>query len=116
MKVCAACEQDLPKTSFSKKQWQLKQHQRRCKDCIANDYHVPPQPVNNNDANEDAMPDDLLFITQQMSQMRGEGVPLPPTALPGAVARLAVAFARHRHNEMPLPPSVLPPGGPHPTF
>ena len=71
MKICAACNQELSKDSFSKKQWQLKQHQRRCKDCIATDHHVPSQPVINNDANEDAMPDDLTFIMQQMSQMRG---------------------------------------------
>ena len=72
MKICAACGQDLPKARFSKKQWQLKQHQRRCKDCIATDRHVPPQTLNNNDVNEDAMPDDLTFIMQKMSQMRGQ--------------------------------------------
>ena len=35
MKLCAACSQELPRESFSKTQWQLKQHQRRCKECIA---------------------------------------------------------------------------------
>jgi len=42
MKICAACDQDLPKASFSKKQWQLKQQlQRRCKECIAMDRNIP---------------------------------------------------------------------------
>jgi len=34
MKICAACCEELTKESFSKKQWQMKQHQRRCKECI----------------------------------------------------------------------------------
>ena len=34
MKLCAACNQELAKGHFSKKQWQLKQY-RRCKSCIA---------------------------------------------------------------------------------
>ncbi|KAL7539272.1 hypothetical protein ACHAWF_006359 [Thalassiosira exigua] len=34
MKICAACREELPRESFSKKQWQLKQSQRRCKECI----------------------------------------------------------------------------------
>ena len=35
MKICPACSQSLPKEKFSKKQWQLKQQKRRCKECIA---------------------------------------------------------------------------------
>ena len=35
MKLCAACNQTLPRGNFSKKQWQMKQ-KRRCKECIAN--------------------------------------------------------------------------------
>ena len=35
MKICAACNQELPKEGFSKKQWKLKQHERRCIDCIS---------------------------------------------------------------------------------
>ena len=34
MKVCGACCKELPKESFSNKQYKLKQHQRRCKECI----------------------------------------------------------------------------------
>ena len=37
MKVCAACQQELPAAHFSRKQWKLKQYQRRCMDCIADD-------------------------------------------------------------------------------
>ena len=39
MKVCAACNQDLPKDGFSKKQWQLK-GDRRCKKCTAENREV----------------------------------------------------------------------------
>ena len=34
MKVCAACCIELPREKFSKKQWNTKQHQRRCIECI----------------------------------------------------------------------------------
>ena len=40
MKVCAACYEELPKESFSKKQWKLKQHERRCIGCIDSDRDV----------------------------------------------------------------------------
>ena len=49
MKVCAACTEELPQESFSKKQWKLKQHERRCKECIAADRALqlkpPPKPA-----------------------------------------------------------------------
>ena len=35
MKICGACCKNLSRDDFSKKQWQQKQHQRRCKECIA---------------------------------------------------------------------------------
>ena len=34
MKICGACCNELSRDAFSKKQWQQKQHQRRCKGCI----------------------------------------------------------------------------------
>jgi len=37
MKFCSACHLLLSKDKFSTKQWQLKQSQRRCKECIAAD-------------------------------------------------------------------------------
>ena len=55
MKVCAACHEDLPKESYSKKQWKLDKYQRRCKVCVTNNRKVqlqqPPQQ-NDNDTND----------------------------------------------------------------
>ena len=56
MKICAACHQELPLESFSKKQWQLKKY-RRCKECIAADREVvqlkaPAANIIRNDPNE----------------------------------------------------------------
>ena len=54
MKVCAACHTDLPKESYSKKQWKLDEFHRRCKVCITNNREVqepPPHRQNNNDTN-----------------------------------------------------------------
>lgn len=44
MKVCGACCLELPRESFSKKQWQMKQHQRRCKGCVEADAQTQPKP------------------------------------------------------------------------
>jgi len=38
-KLCGACSNELPKDSFSKKQWQQKQ-QRRCKSCIDSNQEI----------------------------------------------------------------------------
>ena len=35
MKICGACEKELPKESFSGKQWKLRSSMRRCKCCVA---------------------------------------------------------------------------------
>lgn len=43
MKICAACHKDLPKQSYSKKQWKL--DQRRCKVCITNNREVQSIPT-----------------------------------------------------------------------
>jgi len=48
MKVCAACHTDLPKESYSKKQWKLDEYQRRCKVCITNNREVQPIPEQDN--------------------------------------------------------------------
>ena len=40
MKECAACNTELSQDKFSKKQWKLKQHERRCKDCIDTNREV----------------------------------------------------------------------------
>ena len=51
MKICAACREDLPKDSYSKKQWKLDEYQRRCKVCITNNREAqePPPQKDNND-------------------------------------------------------------------
>ena len=52
MKICAACNEDLPKDSYSKKQWKLDEYQRRCKVCVTNNREVQPPPQqDNNDIN-----------------------------------------------------------------
>jgi len=53
MKFCAACHTDLPKESYSKKQWKLDECQRRCKVCTSNNREVQPIPPkqNGNDQN-----------------------------------------------------------------
>jgi len=48
-KVCAACHEDLPKDSYSKKQWKLDECQRRCKVCTANNREVQQQPQKHDD-------------------------------------------------------------------
>ena len=35
MKTCGACETELPKESFSGKQWRLRKSLRRCSECVA---------------------------------------------------------------------------------
>ena len=49
MKICTACSEELPKEKFSKKQWQSKQHQRRCKECIADNREVKSEAPANDD-------------------------------------------------------------------
>jgi len=49
MKLFAACCEELPQSSFSKKQWQLKQHQRRCKECIETNRDVQLKAPSKND-------------------------------------------------------------------
>jgi len=35
MKICGACEKELPKESYSGKQWKLRRSMRRCGECVA---------------------------------------------------------------------------------
>ena len=35
MKICGACERDLPREAFSGKQWKLRKSLRRCAECVA---------------------------------------------------------------------------------
>ena len=43
MKLCAACNADLPKANFSKKQWKVDDSQRRCKVCVADNRELQVQ-------------------------------------------------------------------------
>lgn len=52
MKACAACCEELPKESFSKKQWKSKQHERRCIGCIDSDRDVAAK----------ALPKEMLYV------------------------------------------------------
>jgi len=53
MKICAACCNELPQSDFSKKQWKLKQYERRCTDCINSNRELqlkpPPKTTNKED-------------------------------------------------------------------
>jgi len=51
MKLCAACNSDLPKANFSKKQWKVDDSQRRCKVCVADnrELQVQQSTINNNE-------------------------------------------------------------------
>jgi len=51
MKICAACRTDLPKDSYSKKQWKLDKCQRRCKVCITDNREVQPASKQDKDTN-----------------------------------------------------------------
>ena len=71
MKECAACNTELSQDKFSKKQWKLKQHERRCKDCIDNNNEVKHQLVvkSNTTVNEMAEKPHRVIFALMMSQM-----------------------------------------------
>ena len=56
MKICAACCNELPQSSFSKKQWKLKQYERRCTGYIAINRELqlkpPSKPANKEEVNK----------------------------------------------------------------
>ena len=63
MKICAACHEDLPKDSYSKKQlWKLVQ--RRCKVCIANNREV--QPISTKQHNNDRNTNEIIKALDSM--------------------------------------------------
>jgi len=68
MKLCAACNQDLPKDKFSKKQWKLgAECQRRCTSCVRGNREVqlaPPLDNNNESANNN---DGIFSSLESMS-------------------------------------------------
>ena len=66
MKLCAACHKDLPKDSFSKKQWKLDKYQRRCKVCITTDQEVQPQQPSRQDNNDTTADSGLVDLVDSM--------------------------------------------------
>ena len=62
MKICAACHEDLPKDSYSKKQWKL--DQRRCKVCITNNRAV--QPISSKQDNNDPNTNEIVKTLDSM--------------------------------------------------
>ena len=81
MKVCAACCNELPQEKFSKKQWKLKQHQRRCADCVAADKEVQPrrqevqlklQPSNKDIVSGDEAPSCYICLEDGPDETGGE--------------------------------------------
>ena len=66
MKICAACHEDLPKDSYSKKQWKLDECQRRCKVCITNNREIQlPEVIKSLDSDsidlDEKISDEELF-------------------------------------------------------
>ena len=66
MKICAACHKDLPKPSYSKKQWKLDKCQRRCKVCITNNREVQPQQPSRQDNNDTTVDSGLVDLVDSM--------------------------------------------------
>jgi len=53
MKICAACHANLPKESYSKKQWKL--DQRRCKVCTTNKQETQPISTKQDNGNDNEL-------------------------------------------------------------
>jgi len=82
MKICAACQTDLPKDSYSKKQWKL--DQRRCKVCIANNQEVQPTPTkqkdNDQNTNEIVKTLDSMYLEDVERKISDEEIFKQPPA------------------------------------
>jgi len=73
MKICAACCNELPQSNFSKKQWKLKQYERRCTDCIAanRELQLKPPPKTNV-VKEDDTPTCYICLDDGPDELGGE--------------------------------------------
>ena len=102
MKICAACSQSLPKEKFSKKQWQLKQSQRRCKDCIADNREVNLEALNDvQEAPIDALPPLSSNVGVGASPFSEEDLfktPLPRDECPICMLPLPFEHSRVRYQ------------------
>ena len=73
MKICAACCNELPQSDFSKKQWKLKQYERRCTDCINSNRELqlkPPPKTTNKE--EDHKPTCYICLDDGPDELGGE--------------------------------------------
>jgi len=82
MKICAACHEDLPKESYSKKQWKLDKCQRRCKACITNNREIPKQDNNDTNTKEVIKTLDSMSLEKQISDEELFKQPLPAEDCP----------------------------------
>ena len=122
MKLCGACCNDLPKESFSKKQWQLKQY-RRCTVCIHADRDI--LPIQKQKEPEKKMTlrerNDPLAGLEGFERLQAVGNALGVTIIKGAEPSPPDAWDHLPPNERDLmkkweetfPPTMLVPG--HPT-
>ena len=76
MKECAACNQELSKDNFSKKQYKLKQNERRCKDCVAANQPIGAQKKN--DLSCDVVDSNAMSKLSVDDGIRISGDNLPP--------------------------------------
>ena len=102
MKVCSACQEELPQGKFSSKQWKQKRYHRRCKDCVAanKDAQSPKPPPKE----EDEGPSCWICLQEGTDD---DGSPLRPTGCScrGTNAGYAhlpclVAYAEHKFVAM----------------
>ena len=101
MKFCAACHTDLPKESYSKKQWKLDEYQRRCKVCIANNREV--QPIYHTDPNTNQIIKSLdsmylaSVVEKKISDEELFKQPPPAEDCPICFLRLPFVHTGYRH-------------------
>jgi len=79
MKVCAACCKELQQSSFSKKQWKLKQHERRCTDCIKAGREVQSVPSTPPKTNINDEKDSITPPTPNINEK--DSITLPKTSI-----------------------------------
>jgi len=79
MKECAACNTELSQDKFSKKQWKLKQHERRCKECIDTNREVPQKQhtptslvKSNTTVNDEEAPSCYICLDDEPDESGGE--------------------------------------------
>ena len=81
MKLCAACNADLPKANFSKKQWKVDDSQRRCKVCVADnrELQVQSQSTNNNKPESKKTKMDVVVSTLETMNITDDDLLVPVT-------------------------------------